>query len=202
MNLSRWGNILSLNDHVRRIWNRIERVLQAHVPETAKTLAPPATDDEIDVLEKSLGLRLPDSFRASLLVHNGQNDPTRCHDFSGEGLFLSTTEIVEMWKMNSEIDEQFRQQEPETWNSREFDTEWWNKNWIPFTQNDMGGLCISLEPKLFERIGEVVAFVHDSSHEPKISPSFIDWLEGLAARLERDEFRVQDGLLFLNSPYE
>src|SRR6266540_683725 len=133
-------------------WSRIETVLNTHVPETAKTLAPPASEREVKELEDFVGLGLPESFKRSLRVHNGQRDPTRCHSFCEEGIFLNTTEIAETWKTLSELDEGFRQQYP-GWDSHEFG-DWWNRNWIPFTQSDCGSLCINLDPRLGDRIGE------------------------------------------------
>jgi cell wall assembly regulator SMI1 len=40
--------MMTTSHDIKEIWTRIERVLQEHVPDTAKTLAVPATDHEIN----------------------------------------------------------------------------------------------------------------------------------------------------------
>ena len=44
---------------VAETWTRIEQVLQKHVPDTARTLAGPATDKDIAELQATIGLILP-----------------------------------------------------------------------------------------------------------------------------------------------
>ena len=79
------------------------------VPATALTLGTPATSAEIDEVQTAIGLQLPAEFCESLRRHNGQNDPTRCHSFCGEGLFASTKQIIETWRMVTDLDQGFRQ---------------------------------------------------------------------------------------------
>lgn len=183
---------------VREFWRRIETILLEYAPETAKTVASPATEREIEELEQLVGLVLPETFKQSLRVHNGQNDPTKCHSFTGEGILLNAREIGQAWKTLSELDEDFRKKES-GWDTHGFGA-WWSRNWVPFTDSDGDSLCLNLSPQLGNRIGEVIAFIHDNPHEPGIAPSFVDWLESLAVRLEKGEFTVEDGYLLLNIP--
>jgi cell wall assembly regulator SMI1 len=180
------------------IWQRIESVLNNHVPETASTLSPPATDDQIRELEIAIGLMLPDDFRNSLKVHNGQIDPGKLHSFTYEGVFLDTKGIADTWKMLTDLDEGFRQRET-NWDTHGH-VEWWNRHWIPYTDANGDSLCINMNPTA-ERRGEIVCFVHDNPHEPGIAPSFGQWLETLASRLENHEFKVNEyGRLELEIP--
>jgi cell wall assembly regulator SMI1 len=182
-------------------WTRIEQVLQHHVPDTAHTLAAPATDQEIDELQAAIGLVLPGDFCQSLRVHNGQVDPTGCHRFFVEGLLAGTKQIVETWRMLTQLDEDFRRREPD-WDTHGHG-EWWNRHWVPFTIGDGDCLCINLNPEV--RPGgtsaEIVCHVHDNLHEPAIAISYGEWLRNIARRLQNGEFTIDDyGYLRLNIP--
>lgn len=54
------------------IWARIEQAVRAKQVDLG--LRPPATPAEIAAAERALGVTFPDDFRASLLVHDGQED--------------------------------------------------------------------------------------------------------------------------------
>jgi cell wall assembly regulator SMI1 len=171
---------------VRDLWQRIERVLLEHVPDTAATLAPPATDQELDTLETTIGLKLPADLRASLRIHNGQNDSTRCHSFTVEGMFLGASEIARQWKMVTGIDEGERARGGPGYGR------WWKTSCIPFTHSDGDMLCVDMDPELGDQIGEIVCHVHDSEIERGIAASFGDWLASVADRLDAGRFTVDE----------
>src|SRR5437867_3449026 len=98
---------------IQTLWMRIEQVLKKHVPSTAQTLAPPATESEIAQLEGAIELDLPEEFRCSLRIHNGQIDPTGCHSFIIGGPLATTTRIAETWRMLNEVDEHLRRTVPD-----------------------------------------------------------------------------------------
>lgn len=60
--------------NVKQLWERIEAYFYEHWPQKELKLRPPATEQEIAAAESELGVRLPDDFRASLKVHDGQDD--------------------------------------------------------------------------------------------------------------------------------
>jgi cell wall assembly regulator SMI1 len=168
------------------LWERIEMVLRESVPATATTLAPPATDLEIEELESAIDLALPEEFRASLRIHNGQNDPTRCHSFVIEGMLATTEQIAATWRMLTEIDVDLRNQAVGSY------VTWWDRNWIPFTVGDGDHLCINLNPRLSATpsLGEIVCHVHDSTYERGIATSYGDWLASVAMKLEGGRFTI------------
>jgi molybdopterin molybdotransferase len=182
-----------MSDVIPRLWLGIERVLQEHALEAATTLAPPATDEDIANLEAAIGLSLPADLRLSLKIHNGQNDPTRCHAFTDEGILLGTHDIADRWKMVTEIDESERGREAPGQGP------WWKTTCIPFTDAEGNMLCIDMDESLGDRIGEVVCHVHDSEMERGLGASFTHWLTSVTDRLEAGRFRVDDyGHLWLD----
>jgi cell wall assembly regulator SMI1 len=169
---------------MRHLWERIERALRAHAPDTAATLAPPATDQELTALETAIGLALPEDLRASLKIHDGQRDPSRCHGFTGEGILLGASEITERWRMVTEIDEGERS------HAAPGQGPWWETSCIPFTDAEGNMLGVDMDPDLGHRVGEVVCHVHDSEIERGLSASFGDWLSTVADRLDGGKFRI------------
>jgi cell wall assembly regulator SMI1 len=183
-----------MSDAIRDLWQRIERVLEEHAPETASTLAPPASDQEIAVLEAAICRSLPADLRASLKVHNGQRDPTRSHAFCGEGMLLGASEIADRWKMVTEIDEDHR------FSAAPGHGPWWKPTCVPFTEAEGNMLCVDMDHSLGDRTGEVVCHVHDSEIERGLGASYEAWLSGLATRLEAGHFRIDDyGYLWLDT---
>lgn len=179
--------------NIRDLWKRIECVLEQHAPETAATLAPPATDQDISVLEAVIGQSLPEDLRVSLKLHNGQRDPTRCHAFCGEGMLLATNEIADRWKMATEIDADNQ------FGAAPGQGPWWKTTCIPFTDDEGNMVCVDMDQSLESRIGEVVCHVHDSEIERGLGESYESWLSSLAARLDAGRFRIDDyGHLWLD----
>lgn len=184
---------------IQQVWHRIEQVLQRHVPKTFLTLAPPAKDEDIAALESMTGLKLPDDFRWSLKVHNGQDDPTRCHSFVVEGLFANTTQILETWCMLNKIQSETLQYEPSF--IADDQGEWWNRHWVPFTIGDGDCLCLNLNPDSLADggYGQVICHVHDSECELGIAESYGKFLLDLAEKLEKNDFEIDEfGYLYLN----
>ena len=56
------------------LWARLEAWGAEHAPKMLEDLNPGASDDDIAEVERVVGRPLPDTFRASLKTHNGEND--------------------------------------------------------------------------------------------------------------------------------
>lgn len=115
---------------VDRQWKRVERWLREHAPRSHARLAPPAKPRDIAAAEAKLGLRFPDSLRASLLRHDGNREA----GWGGFGFLghwnMSLKEIVSTWTMMCEIDPG---DEGDPRNS------WWSPRMIPFGDFGDGG---------------------------------------------------------------
>jgi cell wall assembly regulator SMI1 len=61
----------AVSDRVNRVWERVEKWLSANAPETAATLAPPASAEQILAAQRQTGVPFPPELIASLRRHNG-----------------------------------------------------------------------------------------------------------------------------------
>ena len=106
-------------------------------------LFPPAQEQEIDLLEKKLKIRLPKEMRELLLVHGGQE----YLDAGTTGLFgrhklLCPTEIVEWYEMTLQVYGWHRSDPPDEFPPKRGVGGWWNPKLIPFASWDRHALCI------------------------------------------------------------
>lgn len=167
------------------VWRRIHRILDDRFAAVAKSFNPPATTHEIEALEQRLGFCLPSDFRESLLIHNGQTDPYRMLGLTLDGTLMDIKAIDETWQMITDLDERLRI-EVKDWDS----IEWWNRKWIPITDNQSGDcLCINMDAGLLP-VGHLVYYVHDNPFHAAQWPGFGEWLDALAIKLEAGQIQV------------
>jgi len=77
-------------------WKRFKAWLSENCAAEIRGLNDPATGDELDEIESTIAMKLPDEFRQFLAIHNGQgNDGGGIIDGS---ILLSTVEIIREWK--------------------------------------------------------------------------------------------------------
>jgi hypothetical protein len=86
---------MNIEAEVNQLWARVEAWVRGFNPAT--TLAPGATTDELATLERAIGRPLPTALRCSLLRHNGELYEGRiCLLWHKEGYrLMSVAEIVE-----------------------------------------------------------------------------------------------------------
>lgn len=84
-----------VTQRVHQAWERIEEWLAANTPETAATLAPPASVESIASMQRQIGVPLPPELIASLLRHDGADRYARAA-FRLPGFYrpLPTAEIA------------------------------------------------------------------------------------------------------------
>lgn len=98
-----------VHESVARAWARIEASLSTVLPASLHQLEPPAEVEAIDAVEASLGVVLPQDFRASLRIHNGTKFVAGSDQPSPVPLnyLYDTSGIVEttrMWRDNYDED--------------------------------------------------------------------------------------------------
>jgi cell wall assembly regulator SMI1 len=167
------------------LWRRVERVLEAQVPESAAALAQGASDLSLARLAKVVGGPLPPDLIASLRVHDGQTAPREAI-FNAESL-LSCETIAATWRMRGDVLEHIDSLP----RLREDDVEWWSPSFLPVTEANGNGYCI-------HRLdGSVHYHTHDDDMEGPLYPSWRALLEDVATKLERGQFTVEHGSVWL-----
>ncbi len=94
-------------DNIESLWVRLESWARNNAPEITAELNNGADSEDIEALEAVLGVTLPPNFKASLAIHDGEDDGWPCRVFAEHGAYLSTTRIVEEWRDRQRHAEEF-----------------------------------------------------------------------------------------------
>jgi cell wall assembly regulator SMI1 len=155
-------------------WDRLESWLKIYNPALFADLNPPASDADIQKLEKQLGVDLPTDFVEFLKVHDGQ----RCKAgwLFSDSEFLSSQRILDEWSIWKDLLDSgdFGGTEPKPGTG--IRPMWWSPKWIPFTYNGAGDhLCLDLDPSSGGRVGQIITLCHDDGVRNKKADSFALW---------------------------
>lgn len=159
---------------MQSLWTRFEAWLAENWPEGLADLNPPATDAQIDSLEKAIGAKLPDDYIACLKIHNGQD--TMMAGVFGGSEFLSTEFVLDEWAVWKELIESGTFEGNQGVPDSGIKDNWWNPRWIPFTHNGGGDhFCLDLDPAKGGSPGQVITMWHDSGERAFIATNFTAW---------------------------
>ncbi len=151
--------------------------IEPHAPAGIAALNPGATRAAIRELEELVGAALPEDFAASLAVHDGHRGPYMSAALFDSEYLLSTNEIARVWRLRKDV---LADLGPSTG-----DAPWWDERLIPATEADGNGFCVHLDS------GAVYYHVHDDTMEGPLFPSWLDFLEALAEKVEAGEFELE-----------
>lgn len=175
----------------------LENWLEEHLPEVKKDLNPPATMEEIQLLEKTIGRSLPQDFISLYQWHNGQMGDAPTGLWYGLE-FMSIKGIISHIELEKQIIKQIGE---DVINSM---SEWMkstpdgfvkkasnNQFWIPFTY-DYGGnfLGIDLDPDKMGIVGQVINFGRDENRKIVTNESISDFLFWLIEELRNGNFNI------------
>lgn len=170
---------------VEENWQRIDYWLKTNAPEILKTLNGPASNADLELLENHTNSVLPDDFKSSLLVHNGQS-------IDGPALLnlhmlLPVEQIVEAWDMHKEVFESTDFEGIGAEEHPKVKSDLWNTSWIPFTSDFAGDyMCVDLDPNVSGHIGQVFLKGDDHPARTCLARSYNSWLQKLAAAMTAD----------------
>ncbi|HTH74718.1 MAG TPA: SMI1/KNR4 family protein [Trinickia sp.] len=161
---------------VAQSWSHLDEWLQRTPEVVPEGFKPPAHDDDIQVLEGALGVKLPVDFVASLKIHNGQ--ASRHHASWGGECLLDVKGILSEWSCWRDLvasgDFEGMSSDPDSG----VKDDWFNTRWIPFTTDGMGnGLCLDLDPAPGGTAGQVIRIWHDDERRERLALSFEQWLD-------------------------
>jgi cell wall assembly regulator SMI1 len=136
---------------------------------------PGCTPVQIKLLEKNLGVSLPNDYKELLMICNGQEGYPGIFNYNE---MLSQEEVFGEWETNTDL-----------LNDGDFDdglgkgdtgvkSDWWNKKWIPFTSDGSGNcICIDLDPASGGHSGQIIHFWHDDNRRQLAAKSFKEFFK-------------------------
>ncbi len=172
---------------MNQTFDRFREWLAANYEEGLHSLNPPATDQELEELQATLGYPLPPDLVNFLQVHNGQKSESGWL-IDGQEL-LSSHRIIDEWKVwqglldSGDFDGITSEPQDGIKNS------WWNKKWIPITYNGFGDhYCIDLDPAENGTSGQVITMFHDEGVRGLLSSSLDEWFKSYVEDLFSGKF--------------
>lgn len=88
-----------LNESLDQIVSWISR----HAPQALETLNPPATPADIRLVESTLGVTLPDDFKAFLALHDGEASDEGLAILGDGNQLLPCARIIEQYRLDQEM---------------------------------------------------------------------------------------------------
>lgn len=181
---------------MKNIWQAIKAEIKQISPEIYGSLNKPASQSEIILLEKTLNIELPQSFKDYLSVCNGQNHHQLVY-LIGYNPFLPIAEIISDWEMMNDF---FLEEEPIDFISEnKVKPLIWSNQWIPFSNFEGANrLIIDLNSGKNGIDGQVIELTTGCDLERDeivISNSFEAFGLKVLKTLKDRDFVIEDGVL-------
>lgn len=170
-------------------WQRISAWYDANTPIGTLTLAEGATEEEISLFEKEVGVALPGDLRSSFALHNGSADGGYLLHF---GELLSLSGILRIHRMYQQW------QTEENWGlGADYNADsvtgpikplWWNPLRLPLTDNSGDAVMADFDPPEDGQQGQIIEFDHEVGPRQVLAPSFGKWLTSVAEGLENGDY--------------
>ncbi|MCI8549659.1 MAG: SMI1/KNR4 family protein [Lachnospiraceae bacterium] len=180
-------------------WDEILEQIKSISKSIYSSINAPADISEIQLLEKTVGVELPEAFCEYLSTLNGQKnteESTRNRNTEipllGLNPFLSVTGIIETW--NRMYDLFADDTEPLKWVAEDKIKPFiWRKHWIPFTEFE-GSQCIILDcdPGKNGTYGQVFIWCPGMDYAGVIANSFEEFSKELLFRLSVKKFELTE----------
>lgn len=181
---------------VREIWKDIEHFLEKNSEYLYSSLEDGASEPDILEFEKQLGFRLPEDYRESVLIHNGDVSLT---DYA----YLKINSAARVWKSRTESFEKNKNKYPvDKLYIMDCDIDIiqnvpWSRNWIPVLEDGGGNcICIDMEPGQKGKMGQILFWERETGPEASRFGSFAEWLSAYRDDLYNGKYKVdRDGFL-------
>jgi len=194
---------------MKAVMERLEKWLEANIPEIREDLAPGCSDAVIAEFENLVGRPFPESLKDLYRWHDGQRGATNSGLFYGLE-FLSLAKARENWESWKDIIDGWSPEEMTETSA--FCTSgtpdavqalYANRYWIPFAY-DYGGnhLGVDLDPGVRGTVGQVINFGGDEDDKYVVASSVAAFMEWLVDQLESGNFAISeedDGSRSLNT---
>nr|WP_240492508.1 SMI1/KNR4 family protein [Bacillus badius] len=139
-------------------------------------LQPGASDEDFQLIEKTLGMTLPEEVKSLYRVYNGQVWELGTNPFVRNLTLSPTSEVIDNWCF---LQEEF---DPDDGLELEIEKELkpflWNSKWIPIAANGGGDyLCIDTDPSDAGTAGQVLYFWHDWGNRSVEARNIFEFIE-------------------------
>lgn len=166
-------------------WERIETEIKRLNWVESRKLNKGASAASLAKVEKTLGVTLPDEFRESYALHDGQDSGTAfLLGPSDEGYcLLPLAQVLKEAKIWADLKEDFADEEVSA--DKGIRADWWNTKWLPIAGNGGGDfLCLDLAPAKGGQLGQIITMNHESPTRELWAKSFGEWLHSVAEQLK------------------
>lgn len=151
-----------MKNKAEQLWQRIIEKgsnLEAGFKESLN-LQPGATEEDLQLVEETLGVTLPEEMKSFYSIHNGQVWNTGVNAFVRNLTLSPTVKIIKNWQF---LQEEFDpDDETELENEEGIKPFLWNPKWIPIAENGGGDyVCIDTDPSEAGTSGQILYYWHD-----------------------------------------
>ncbi len=171
--------------------------MREHLPSGLERLGVPVDEEALRRFEESLGVALPDAFRATWREHDGE-------EFGGSEYLFPMVQYLPLAAIVSERDEMIAQLDAHYSGERNVApavghvrAQYWNRRWIPFAL--LGGAsdfyCLDLDPPDGGTAGQVIRVSAKNWERTVIAPDLTTYFDELAAKLRDGRLVVVDGVI-------
>ena len=181
--------------NIESLWARLESWARNNAPEILSELNDGATSNDIEALESVLDVTLPPAFKASLAIHNGEDDGWPCRVFAEHGAYLSTTRIAEEWrdrqKHAGEVESEPGEDAPDDVISVDgpVQAKLFLPGWVPFLEcNGDVFWAMDFSPAPGGTPGQIIEVDWEGCSWSVIADSFTEFFEDYVADLEQGEY--------------
>jgi len=179
---------------IKQLWQRLETWANNNAPELLDELQGPASDIEIEELEKRLHLILPEDLKESLLIHNGEDDGWPARVFYEYGAYLPVPKIYNMWKKLSSLSKNSERyvDDDEQPSDNRIKLVTFSERWIPvMEQNGDVFWAVDLDPGETGINGQIIEVDWECDSYRVIAESFNDLFFKYVKSLESGKIDIE-----------
>jgi cell wall assembly regulator SMI1 len=176
---------------MKDLLKRLDQWLAKNYPDLGEDLHPGTDDVELEGLEESLGLKLPDDFKTLLKWHNGQDGAAA--GLFGNWVLLPAEDVLQEWTLWKELLDKghFEESHDLVKNHPAIKQRWWHPSWIPISSDGMGNNhCLDLSPEPGGKIGQIITLFHDNEERTVLAPSLKEWMHLILDKLENGTYTL------------
>lgn len=177
---------------IQNIWHEIEAWYMKNAPRLLEDLKGGVSDQQINDFEAVIEMSLPDDYKASLKLHNGD---VYFHDYE----YLNLECVLNKWLIMTRLneDDTFKDRKPIDTAGGIIQNTWWHRGWIPFAEDGGGNLiCIDKAPGVNGVPGQMLYMELQSGPCVSKHKSFLEWIGHYKDDLYRGVYELdEDGCL-------